>query len=159
MSEKNLPHFGVGPYLVLIIGIITIFSSIFSYYHLIPIYEINELNMVFFILGIILIILGIIFWIHALMISKIHSEIENNNLITTGIYSHVRHPIYAAFLYVSTGIILFSLNILLFILPLFFWAFLTVAMIKTEEKWLIDRYGSDYINYSKKVNRFIPKVI
>ena len=101
MGEKNLPHFGVGPYLVLIIGIITIFSSIFSYYHLIPIYEINELNMVFFILGIILIILGIIFWIHALMISKIHSEIENNNLITTGIYSHVRHPIYAAFLYVS----------------------------------------------------------
>ena len=159
MDENNLPHFGVGPYLVLIIGIITISSSICSFYHLIPIYEINKLNMVFLILGIMLIILGIIFWIHALLVSKIHSEIDNNNLITTGIYSHVRHPIYAAFLYASTGIILFSQNILLLILPLFFWAFLTVAMKKTEEKWLIEKFGNDYINYSKKVNRFIPKVI
>ena len=24
---------------------------------------------------------------------------------------------------------------------------------------MIDKYGDDYINYSKKVNRFIPKVI
>ena len=150
MDENNLPHFGVGPYLVLIIGIITISSSICSFYHLIPIYEINELNMVFLILGIILIILGIIFLIYALLISKIHSEIDNNNLITTGIYAYVRHPIYAAFFYIATGLILITQNIILFILPVIFWAFLTVAMIKTEEKWLIDKFGNDYIDYSKK---------
>ncbi|WP_407424766.1 methyltransferase family protein [Methanobrevibacter sp.] len=159
MEENHLPVFGIGPYLVLIMGIITITSSICSYLHLIPIYKINELNMVFLILGIILIILGIIFWISAVLISKIDREVENNNLVTTGIYAYVRHPIYAAFFYIATGLILISQNILLFILPLIFWVFLTAAMIKTEEKWLIDKYDDDYINYSKKVNRFIPKVI
>ena len=34
-----------------------------------------------------------------------------------------------------------------------------LAMMETEEKWLINLYGNDYLNYSKKVNRFIPKVI
>jgi protein-S-isoprenylcysteine O-methyltransferase Ste14 len=32
-------------------------------------------------------------------------------------------------------------------------------MIKTEEKWLTDLYGKDYLDYTKKVNRFIPKGI
>ena len=159
MDENHLPVFGVGPYLVLIIGIITIISSIFSYYHLIPIYKINELNMVFLILGILFIVLGIIFWISAVVVSKIDREVENNNLVTTGIYAYVRHPIYSAFFYIAVGLILISQNIILFVLPIIFWVFLTVAMIKTEEKWLIDKYGNEYINYSKKVNRFIPKVI
>ena len=159
MGENHLPVFGIGPYLILIIGIITITSSISSYYNLIPIYRINELNMVFSILGIILIILGVAFWISAVLISNITAEIESNKLVTTGIYSYVRHPIYAAFLYIAIGLILITQNILLFILPLFFWAFLTVAMKKTEEKWLAERYGDEYLAYSKKVNRFFPKVI
>ena len=131
MDENNLPTFGVGPYLVLTIGIITITSSIFSY----------------------------AFWIQAVLISKIDREVENNKLVTTGIYAYVRHPIYAAFFYIAIGLILISQNIILFILPVLFWAFLTVAMIKTEEKWLIEKFGEDYIDYSKKVNRFLPKVI
>jgi protein-S-isoprenylcysteine O-methyltransferase Ste14 len=159
MDENHLPVFGIGPYLILTIGIITITSSIYSYYHLIPVYRINELNMVFLILGTVLIILGIVFWISAVLISKILREVESNNLITTGIYAHVRHPVYAAFLYIAIGLILISQNILLFFLPVIFWAFLTVAMMRTEEKWLIDKYGKHYINYSKKVNRFIPRVI
>ena len=158
MNENHLPTFGVGPYLVLTIGIITVTSSIFSYYHLIPVYKINELNMVFLIFGIILIISGIAFWIEAVLITKIDKEVENN-IVTTGIYAYLRHPIYAAFFYIATGLILITQNIILFILPVIFWAFLTIAMIKTEEKWLIGKFGNDYIDYSKKVNRFIPKVI
>ncbi len=159
MDENHLPTFGVGPYLVLTIGILTITSSIFSYFHIITVYKINELNMVFLIFGIILIISGIAFWIQAVLISKIDQKIENNKLVTTGIYTYVRHPIYAAFFYIATGLILITQNIILFILPVIFWIFLTIAMIKTEEKWLIEKFGNDYICYSKKVNRFIPKVI
>jgi protein-S-isoprenylcysteine O-methyltransferase Ste14 len=157
MNEKHLPIFGIGPYLVLIIGTITITSSIFSFYNIIPVYKIDELNMVILIFGIILIISGIAFWIHAVLISKINQEVENNELVTTGIYAYVRHPIYAAFFYIATGLILISQNIILFILPIIFWVFLTVVMIKTEEKWLINKFGNDYIDYSKKVNRFIPR--
>lgn len=59
----------------------------------------------------------------------------------------------------ATRVIIMYGNILLFILPLIFWAFLTTAMKKTGKSWLIDLYGNDHINYSKKVNRFILKVI
>lgn len=146
------------PYLILIIGIL---NALLHYFILSDNsnLQINELNMVFLILGIILIILGIAFWISAVLGSRILKEVESNNLITTGIYAYVRHPVYAAFLYIAIGLILISQNIFLFFLPVLFWAFLTVAMKRTEEKWLIDRYGDDYVNYSKRVNRFIPKVI
>lgn len=159
MEENHLPVFGIGPYLVLLIGIITITSSIFSYYHLIPVYKIDELNMVFLFLGIMLIVAGVAFWLLAVVNSKITSEIESNNLVTTGIYAYVRHPIYAAFLYIAAGLILISQNVFLFVLPVIFWAFFTLVMINTEEKWLLDLYGDEYLDYSRKVNRFIPKVI
>jgi protein-S-isoprenylcysteine O-methyltransferase Ste14 len=111
------------------------------------------------VIGVFLIILGAIFWISAVKKSDIDDNIRQNNLVTTGIYGYVRHPIYAAFLYAVTGVILILNNILLFVLPVIYWIILTIAMIKTEEKWLTDLYGKDYLDYSKKVNRFIPKVI
>lgn len=159
MDENHLPVYGVGPYLVGAIGIAAIFSFILSYYRLIPVYYINELNMVFIVLGIILIVTGAVFWVSAVIKSKIDMQVESNRLVTTGIYAYVRHPIYAAFFYVAVGLIFISQNIILFILPVFFWAFLTLAMIRTEEKWLVDLYGDEYINYAERVNRFIPKVI
>lgn len=159
MDENHLPVYGIGPYLVGTIGILTITSFIFSYYQVIPVYRIDGLNMVFLFLGIVLIACGVVFWLLAVLKSGILGEVESNNLVTTGIYAYVRHPIYAAFLYIATGLILISQNVILFVLPVIFWAFLTLVMMKTEEKWLYDTYGNEYLEYSKRVNRFIPKVI
>ena len=50
-----------------------------------------------------MIVIGAIFWISAIKKSDIDDNIRQNNLVTTGIYGYVRHPIYAAFLYISTG--------------------------------------------------------
>lgn len=111
------------------------------------------------ILGVILIIAGAIFWISAVLNSDIQKNIRNNHLVTTGIYAIVRNPIYAAFLYAITGLILISNNLLLLVLPIIYWQIMAWTMKRTEEKWLIDLYGDDYLDYSKKVNRFIPKVI
>ena len=152
MTEKHLPIFGVGPYLISSIAFITLFALALDYLKIIPPYCINPIKPIF-------VILGIVFWLLAVIKSRIDKSIRNNDLITTGIYGCVRHPIYAAFLYILTGMIVIYRNILLFILPLIFWAFLTITMKKTEEAWLINLYGDDYINYSKKVNGFIPKVI
>ena len=51
---------------------------------------------------------------------------------------------------------LLSSNLYLFIFPVIFWYYLTVAMIRTEEKWLKEKFGSDYLDYAKKVSRFVP---
>lgn len=138
---------------------ITLLALVSTSLKIIPIYTINQINTFLIIFGTLLIVIGGVFWLLAVIKSRITNSIKNNDLVTTGIYGYIRHPIYAAFLHITTGIIVIYGNILLFILPIIFWALLTVTMKKTEETWLIDLYGDDYIEYSKKVNRFIPKVI
>lgn len=155
-NENHLPVFGIGPFLVLPILLISFISLIMSIYKKIPIFKIQELSFLFVILGVALILSGIIIWFFAVVKSKITQEIIDNKLVKTGIYSHIRHPIYSAFLFVSTGLIVLSENILLFFLPVIYWIILTIGMKKTEEKWLLEKFGEEYAEYSKKVNRFIP---
>lgn len=158
MNENNhLPVFGVGPYLIFSIMAITVLTITLSYYNIIPRYQSNQI--ILNILGAALILAGAIFWLSAVRNSKIDKNIKENRLVTSGIYGIVRHPIYAAFLYAVTGVIFIANNVILLVLPVLYWLMLTVVMINTEEKWLVELYGDDYLNYSKKVNRFIPKVL
>jgi len=153
-TDNHLPLLGVGPLLIIPILIITVIFIILSFYNVIPIYNLN--SMIITVMGFVLIILGIVFWLLANLKSKIDDEIKSNRLVTTGIYSIVRHPIYAAFLYVVTGAILITDNLYLFVLPIIYWIVLTIGMIKTEEKWLTDKFGESYDEYSRKVSRFVP---
>ena len=42
-------------------------------------------------------------------------------------------------------------------LPLFgVGPYMTITLINTEEKWLLDIYGDEYEAYKKRVNRCIP---
>lgn len=160
MNENNhLPVYGIGPYLIGSITLITVLLFLLSQYDMIPVFRIEQLNLIFIVLGILLVIIGVIFWLSAIFKSRITQNIEVNQLVTTGIYGIVRHPIYSAFLFAISGFIMIYANIVLFFMPIIYWIILTVTMIKTEEKWLTELYGNDYLDYSKKVNRFIPKVI
>lgn len=157
MSENNhLPLFGVGPYLMGSIILVTILFFVLSIHNVIPVYKSNQIIVTA--LGFLLIVAGTIFWLSATVNSRIDDGIRNNQLVTTGIYSKVRHPIYAAFLYAVTGSILIFDNLFLIFLPVIFWLILTVVIKNTEEKWLIEWYGDYYLIYSRNVNRFIPKV-
>lgn len=153
-NDNHLPLFGVGPFLIFPILIITVISIVLTWYDMVPVYSLN--SGVITVIGAVLIILGIIFWVMAVLKSNIDDEIKSDRLVTTGIYGLVRHPIYAAFLYAVTGLILISNNLYLFVLPVIYWMVLTIAMIKTEEKWLTDKFGESYIEYSRKVSRFVP---
>ena len=155
-EEEHMPIFGIGPFLVFPILLLSFISLIMSIYKKIPVYQIHELNFPFLIIGIILILAGIIIWLFAVVISKITQKIIDNKLVKTGIYSYIRHPIYSAFLFISTGLIILSQNIFLFFLPILYWIILTIGMKKTEEKWLLEKFGDKYLEYSKEVNRFIP---
>ena len=158
MSENNhLPLYGIGPYIIGVITLMTIIAIMISFLNYIPVYASYSLILRLF--GVILMVVGAVFWLSAVLNSDIQKNIVQNHLVTTGIYGIVRHPIYAAFLYAITGVLLMADNLILMPLSVVYWLILTLTMVKTEEKWLIDLYGDDYLNYSKKVNRFIPKVI
>ena len=128
ITQKHLPIFGVGPIYVFIIAILT-----FAAYRLrnLPVLasgRIDVLQKPLFILGIILIVLGVFIWFQAAIVSRLLDGIVKNRLVTTGIYAWVRNPLYTAFVFVCTGVILMAGNLWFFILPFVFWGFMTVLM-------------------------------
>ena len=148
--------YGVGPYLVAPMIIISVFGLILSYYNLIPVYKFDSLYWLFIGLAVVIILDAVFLWLAAVKLSNITDKIENNQLVTDGVYALVRHPIYSAWLQFATALILLSQNIYLLILPVIFWILLSIALKKTEEKWLLDKFGDEYINYCRATNRFIP---
>lgn len=60
MTEKHLPIFGVAPYLISSIALITSFALAADYLKIIPTHTITPIKPIFVIMGILLIIIGII---------------------------------------------------------------------------------------------------
>jgi protein-S-isoprenylcysteine O-methyltransferase Ste14 len=82
---------------------------------------------------------------------------ENQELITTGPYKFVRHPIYSSMLLMLIGTILYYGY--LFLLVIF--AIVAVTFIwrtKKEEKIMTKLFGKKYQNYMKRTKRLIPFV-
>lgn len=156
-KKEHLPLLGIGPALCFSMVIITVVAIILSVKKIIPGQISNNVfNIIFWVIGILLIIEGVVLYFCADIGSNLVDDIKANNLKTTGSYKFVRNPCYVMFLFVCTGAIFISHNILLFILPFLFWIEMTVVLIHTEEKWLRDLYGQEYIDYCRRVNRCIP---
>lgn len=83
--------------------------------------------------------------------------LDDHRLIRDGIYSKVRHPAYIGTFFIVLGAVFIYGNIamcvlLLLILPL------GMKRINYEEELLLRKFGKDYIEYKRQVNRFIPKI-
>ncbi len=155
-KQKHLPVIGVGPLIVIPQLVVTVLAIILSEMGIIYSLQIKELKTPFIIIGIMLILLGAWLWFSSNFKVKIDACIKENNLATTGVYAIVRNPIYSAFFLVCIGALLIEANIILFVLPVVYYAYMTVFLINTEEKWLSELYGQEYEEYCKNVNRCIP---
>ena len=153
-DKKHLPLFGVGPIYVVSIMLITALAAVASSKGIIP--KIEFFRPVMLTVGAIFIIAGIGIWLSAVFGSRMDKNIIENRLVTTGIYAYVRNPMYSGVMITCTGIILCCNNIILLVLPFVYWAYMTILMKNTEEKWLLALYGKEYEEYCKKVNRCIP---
>ncbi len=86
---------------------------------------------------------------------KISSYLKTEKLVTTGIYSKIRHPQYLGGIlsHIGISIILMSGYALLYT-PLLALQFYLMALI--DEQALIKKFGELYIEYKKKVPMFLP---
>ena len=157
-QEFKMPIFGVGPIYVITCLILTIAGICLHLNGYIYQGEIIKGKIFFIIAAIFMILLGIYLWIQAVIVQKINKKVTEKKLITTGVYSIVRNPVYSAFIFIFTGLLLFTANYILLIFPFIFWAFLTILMKNTEEKWLKNDFGEEYEVYLKQVNRVIPRI-
>ncbi len=71
-------------------------------------------------------------------------------LITTGIYSIIRHPLYLSKIVIYIGLALYFKSVLGIILILVFLIPLTIITIRNEEQKLIKYFGDKYTKYKKK---------
>lgn len=156
MKKNHLPILGVGPMYVITIILMTVISIILSTTRFIPVITCTNMRWIFFLIGILCFIIGITLWLKAVIIDRLDTHIIKNELVTTGVYAYVRNPVYSAFMFVCTGVLLIYGNLVLLVLPIIYWGFMTVLMKLTEEKWLEDLYGKEYIQYRQRVNRCIP---
>ena len=156
MEKGHLPILGVGPLYVVTIILMTIISIILSATRFIPVITFTNMRWIFILIGILCFIIGITLWLKAVIIDRLDAHIIKNELVTTGVYAYVRNPVYSAFMFVCTGVLLIYGNLVLLVLPIIYWGFMTVLMKLTEEKWLEDLYGKKYIQYRQRVNRCIP---
>ena len=153
---QKLPLYGVGPYIVYGLVMVSILGIVFFGY----IFKIGILEepwiWPFRIAGITLILLGAYVWYKGALGSGMDENISDNKLKTDGIYAWVRNPMYSGIWILNIGVILMWHNAWLLLAPVINWLIMTIALMNTEEKWLLKLYGEEYAQYKKRVNRCIP---
>ena len=157
-NNKHLPLFGVGPVIVFGQVLITAIAIGLTYVFDVNFASFDILEIPFIVIGILFIMFGFYLDLSAKYKSKLFKNVEENKLITDGVYAYTRNPVYSGGFLVCVGAVFIANNLLLFIVPVVCWIYMTIFLIKTEEVWLKDLYGQDYIEYCKKVNRCIPWV-
>lgn len=98
--------------------------------------------------------IGLVYIIRGGQNRKIYAQ----DLVTTGIFSHCRNPLYVGNILVSVGMGVASNSVLFFsvITPLIL--FVYIAIVAAEENFLRNKFGAAYDEYTKDVNRWVPNL-
>ena len=156
-NKEHLPIYGIGPLLCFPLAVIMLVLFVLSLMKIIPTTNFTRgVNTILFVIGIILIAVGVALFFGADAGGNLTDNIKENRLKTTGSYHFVRNPCYSLFLLLEIGLAFMCHNLFLMIIPFWFWVEMTIVLRMTEEKWLTELYGQEYLDYCKRVNRCFP---
>ena len=82
---------------------------------------------------------------------------KTTELVDTGIFRYIRHPLYASLICLSWGILLKNITPLLLVITLFCTLMFYITS-RYDEKECIAYFGEKYRDYMKRTNMFIPFV-
>lgn len=104
---------------------------------------------------------GIRLWAASLLGEKMRSTTEPvvEHLIIDGPFSFVRNPAYLGNIMIYGGVGLMSMAFFpwLVLLSIGWFSFQYIQIVRYEEQILLMRFGQEYENYRKAVNRFLPR--
>jgi protein-S-isoprenylcysteine O-methyltransferase Ste14 len=83
---------------------------------------------------------------------------QNHELVQSGPYAIVRHPIYSGFLLGALGTALSvgeARGLIALALAFVGW----VAKTRVEEQFMVEQFNGDYVRYRREVKRLIPFVL
>ena len=76
-------------------------------------------------------------------------------LVIEGPYKFTRNPMYLGVTTALLGVAIFLGDILAFLAPIIFFIFVSIRFIPREEKLMESLFGKKYLDYKKKVRRWI----
>jgi len=141
--------------------IIWLFASNYKYWITEPFSIKQIISWIFLIISAYLIIFG------ALLLKNIGKPTEKRNdkklykfeqtseLVNTGIFKYIRHPLYSSLLFLTWGIYFKNTTVILFVISILSTIFLFITAILDEKECLV-HFGEQYKDYMKQTKRFIP---
>ena len=158
-SKANpLPVYGKGKYFVILVIALTtlavILGHIGSFKTGVP--SAKWLRYTYIGLGAILTFLGSSLYLSAINEEEMIFNLKMGNLITTGVYSKTRNPVYVGIILLSTAALFFSGNTYMYILPIVEFFILFVWICPYEERMLEERFGDEYLKYKASTHCFLP---
>lgn len=120
-------------------------------------------NLPFYIaISILILIFAVIIVSKAILDFKHHDTTVNpmkpedaKKIVDSGIYQYSRNPMYLAMLLMLLSLCIMVHNYLSLIALPIFWAYITRFQIIPEERQLEENFGKPYLDYVKKVRRWI----
>ncbi len=87
--------------------------------------------------------------------TTIHPAGATTTIVSTGIYRFTRNPMYLSFALIYSGISLIFNSWFGFVLLIPLLVLVQKGIIEREEKYLIRKFGDDYLTYKNRVRRWI----
>lgn len=84
-----------------------------------------------------------------------HDFNTNTALITDGIFSKTRNPVYLGMTIFVLGFSLIFSNVLGLFIPLLLFIIINVIFIPYEERKLVETFSNEYLNYKSKVRMWL----
>ncbi|MDZ4806847.1 MAG: protein-S-isoprenylcysteine O-methyltransferase [Bacteroidota bacterium] len=100
-------------------------------------------------------------WIHKTLGENWSPSLEirkGHELIKTGPYKSIRHPMYLQILIWTIGQVLISSNLFVSLFGMIAWTLLYLIRVPKEEKMMIETFGEEYIDYIKQTGKIFPKL-
>lgn len=156
-QKKPLSQYGVGPFYAATVLLLTLIALLLERAELLPVFRLPSGHLPLKLLAAACTLVAALLWFHAVIVINIRQHIRRNQLVTSGAYAWVRNPIYSAIMLFMWGVLLWNGNLLFLLLCPVYHLLMTVMVKHTEEKWLTERYGQDYLEYCRRVWRCIPR--
>lgn len=83
---------------------------------------------------------------------------KHHRLVTSGIYAYVRHPMYAAFWGYAVGQAFLLPNWVAGFSGIIGFGLLYFVRFRREERMMVEKFGDEYIRYSLRTGRLIPRI-
>jgi len=88
----------------------------------------------------------------------LNKQVYAKTLVTEGLFAHCRNPLYVGNLLLLAALLVIVNNFWAYLIGGGFFLFAYVAIVAAEETYLAGKFGGEYEEYCRRVNRWLPNV-